>query len=504
MMLTRFFRYSLQSCIIWTLLIVVFAAIGLFVGLYTLDNTHTITLTDTGFSPAGLTIQQGDWVTFVNKRDTYFWPASNLHPTHALFAEFDSKEPLPPESSWTFQFTKEGTWGFHDHLAPLFEGKIIVEGTQSKNVSVDTYTQCAARPTKNERETCWSDVIEAAYASGGVKASFEVFADLFNNHQAFAADCHTYTHVVGQLAYADYANGKDFDVSDQVAYCSYGFFHGFMEALVFETGNYAGARDFCDYIADRLEGELGSVGPCIHGIGHGLTDGSDPRTYGDAQKMVAPGLAICAEVARTDYEEKICATGVYNALGELHLRDREAGILDEKDVYAVCALPEKAHIKEACYEDLKIVPYALANKQFKESLQYVVAINDQMHYKEAALENLALFHVYDVEGDEYAPSLEACRSLTAQALHIACIRGLAAGFINSGTPGKEYVRALDFCAFEELSETERVHCYDRTLHASYTRYAPEVFATICAIIPSAYRKSEERDTSYCDMSWSPV
>lgn len=462
------------------------------------DNL-TVTLTAEGFTPATLSIQKGDTVTFVNETDKYFWPASDLHPTHAVYAEFDPKEPLAPGSTWSFVFAEAGTWKYHDHLAPLYLGAIIVNenGSGPDEVAAEN---CTEFEDKNRRSVCFADQIRAAYEAGGIKEGLEVFAELFNKEFTFAEDCHTYTHILGQLAYADYSGGKDFDVTNQVAYCSYGFFHGFMEALVFETGDYKGSREFCDYIEERLDGEIGSVGPCIHGIGHGLTDGSDPRAYGDAEKLIAPALEICREVTRTEYEDKICATGIYNALGELFLKDRTAGVLDENDVYAICRAETKPHIKEACYEDLKIVPYALADSDFKKSLDYILSIQDEIRYKKAALENLALFHVYTVVEDEYDASVSACQGLEDDELRISCMRGLAAGFINSGPPDKEYVRALDFCASPLLTEEERTHCYDRALQASYSRYAPEVFAKVCAIAPVEYHADLYTNTDYCALA----
>lgn len=91
------------------------------------NETHTVTITDDGFEPENLTIQQGDTVEFSTERDKPFWPASNLHPTHTINPEFDPKEPVQPDSTWSHTFTKKGEWGMHDHLAPYFTGEIIVE-----------------------------------------------------------------------------------------------------------------------------------------------------------------------------------------------------------------------------------------------------------------------------------------------------------------------------------------------------------------------------------------
>lgn len=89
-------------------------------------DSITITLTKDGFVPDTLTIKKGQKVTFVTTTGSMFWPASNLHPSHLLYPEFDPLNPIAPDQVWTFTFEKVGEWKFHDHLAPYFTGVITV------------------------------------------------------------------------------------------------------------------------------------------------------------------------------------------------------------------------------------------------------------------------------------------------------------------------------------------------------------------------------------------
>jgi len=80
----------------------------------------------TKFSPASLTIKQGDIVVFKNQSDGPFRVASDPHPTHSNYPEFDSKTAIAAGSSFEFKFTKIGTWGYHDHLNASATGTIKV------------------------------------------------------------------------------------------------------------------------------------------------------------------------------------------------------------------------------------------------------------------------------------------------------------------------------------------------------------------------------------------
>lgn len=94
-----------------------------------------MTYTDSGFSPAVLTVKVGTTVTFLNGASDAMRIASNPHPVHTGYpttggcvgSTFDACHNIDPGSSWTFTFDKVGTWGFHNHLNPVEMGTIVVQ-----------------------------------------------------------------------------------------------------------------------------------------------------------------------------------------------------------------------------------------------------------------------------------------------------------------------------------------------------------------------------------------
>lgn len=80
----------------------------------------------TAYTPSKVTIKVGDYVIFYNKSETNFWPASAPHPSHTNYPEFDPKKAIAPGGNFKFQFTKAGSWGFHDHLKPSAWGMVTV------------------------------------------------------------------------------------------------------------------------------------------------------------------------------------------------------------------------------------------------------------------------------------------------------------------------------------------------------------------------------------------
>ena len=101
-----------------------------------------IVYNDEGFSPSSVTIPLGTTVTFVNQSTNDMWVASAMHPTHIIYSgtslsqhcpdtdnsTFDECQGDAPGSSFSFTFTKEGTWNYHDHLTTPRFGTVIVTG----------------------------------------------------------------------------------------------------------------------------------------------------------------------------------------------------------------------------------------------------------------------------------------------------------------------------------------------------------------------------------------
>jgi len=103
-------------------------------------ETITVTYTDSGYSPATVTISAGQAVTFVNNSSRQMWIASAGHPTHTAYSgttlsehcpdaantSFDACQGVAKGQSWSFTFTKTGTWKYHNHLRTSDFGTIVV------------------------------------------------------------------------------------------------------------------------------------------------------------------------------------------------------------------------------------------------------------------------------------------------------------------------------------------------------------------------------------------
>lgn len=107
-----------------------------------LPKTFIVAYTSVGgFSPTTTIISRGDTVTFTDGSGstTAMWVASGDHPTHKLYdgtslaehcganATTTSFDQCQAGASYSFSFSKPGTFSFHNHLSPAKKGTIVVQ-----------------------------------------------------------------------------------------------------------------------------------------------------------------------------------------------------------------------------------------------------------------------------------------------------------------------------------------------------------------------------------------
>jgi plastocyanin len=88
--------------------------------------TATVLMKNGSFEPDLITVTKGTRVIFKNADAAPHWPASNPHPTHDIYPEFDPQQNVDPGTEWSFIFGKVGTWKYHDHLNPTVRGTVVV------------------------------------------------------------------------------------------------------------------------------------------------------------------------------------------------------------------------------------------------------------------------------------------------------------------------------------------------------------------------------------------
>lgn len=440
-------------------------SVMLFVGLSVLggilffggrSGVAVVQRTASGFVPEKLYVQKGDTIKFVNYLAQPTWPASDSHPTHGLYPEFDPTAAVAPGDSWEFTPLRAGVWNYHDHLQPQFTGTIVVLGDAG-----ETRKSCleTAASTTN---VCYEDELILTLQRDGLGAAFDLIKTWYRDEPSFQPKCHDVLHLLGPAAYERYEKDHTTITRAETMYCGYGFYHGFMEAMIFAKGpgNYDEVRAYCAAMrrGPRLDNFSAS---CYHGVGHAIFDSLSGALWGDDARMAAAGVASCEQVFGDEEEELQCASGVYNAL-DIAYQTRSYNLaFDVQDPLKVCAAQEKKY-QPNCYIFIGVGALRYLELDREESLRFIRSIPDA----ESRVETLFGYVTDEVRRAIADIDLVAfaslCESFIQGDERDACVRGVVASLRESGRPEEEYKKMFAFCGVLTDS-TLRLTCHSTTV-----------------------------------------
>ncbi|MCY4272752.1 MAG: hypothetical protein OXF00_08930, partial [bacterium] len=306
--------------------------------------THRVVYTESGFQPEQVEIAAGEAVVFVNESEDFFWPASNIHPTHEILPEFDPKRPLAPASSWSHRFDEPGQWYYHNHLAPDEGGLVSVSASTGSERG--TQAPLVFEMPEGRFEPVPRDAAVSHLGIYTDDRELEAFINRFGPGGALAVlkqielasggDCHNRAHEAGRIAYELFGPAAFVLATHD---CQSGGQHGATEALFAERGTANIAADIAA-LCDATENDFFRH-QCVHGVGHGL------MAWTNYDLPVALGL--CDHAQRLDRPS--CYSGVYmeNVVGGLSgAMGHTTEYLRQGDPIYPCDIVE-ARYQPACY-----------------------------------------------------------------------------------------------------------------------------------------------------------
>lgn len=86
----------------------------------------TVTVTESGYEPATITVSPGDSVVWLNQSGGVANVSSDNHPTHLRFP-FLNLGNFEDGQTVSVVFEESGTFSYHDHLTPSRTGTVVVK-----------------------------------------------------------------------------------------------------------------------------------------------------------------------------------------------------------------------------------------------------------------------------------------------------------------------------------------------------------------------------------------
>lgn len=451
-------------------------------------SEFTIEMRDEGFFPQYLEIEQGDTVVFKNEGKNPHWPASNIHPTHAVYPELDPKKAILPGEAWSFIFKRAGEWGLHDHLYPKLTGRIIVrqdpdfrEGPVSTvlNWVKALFGRIFGLQTSDTRGRSYdlsisedSDEIfnnpDALYSYVRKFGPAKTTKSLHELQTSGFGFCHNPAHEAGRFAYEIFG-AKAF--KECTAECHSGCYHGATEAYFKENGT----TDLTKSLKEICSPDLNSfyMHQCIHGVGHGLMAWSDYDIF--------ESLSNCESLS--GWEES-CYSGVFmeNIVGGLA---SEFGHFTEylsQDPHYPCKMLEGKY-KGACYFYQTSRMVQLFNGDFSKVAAACAEIDPR--YQQPCFESMGR----DIGGanrDDPLGAIKDCRTATEANYRKWCLAGAVQdSFWDPSGQGK----ALEFCQLLG-NKAEKDICYATIINrAAAVLGAKTELENFCGGVEDRYKSS---------------
>jgi plastocyanin len=446
------------------------------------EENHIVYFTPDGFEPKEMTITIGESVTFVSQSEDPFWPASNTHPDHTIYPEFDPKEPIAPGGQWTFTFTQSGVWRYHDHIQANNTGSIVVldedNAVKKYGLTLDI-NECIKHTEYTEKRLCWEGQLEKAMQEGGVMAAFAYFDDLYKTEPDVPKECHGWSHTLGKAGYEYYLEHGTIVLTEGTTHCGYGFYHAYLAELMKNTGNFNDAKVFCETVTVDDESYTSKVRTsCKHGIGHGAAAMlvEDPEYYGDFFKTSEEAVRICDSIYTYGEDLTECYDGIYNELYQDILNTRYGYSFEEykkmDDPYWHCQKVGERY-RGSCYVNVVGILPAIYGEDVIRAMRYLLANthdlerNGKKIIAKIAADRIQTSIVYD----SHADSLEAC-SLVPDFLYETCFEGILNGFVQHGEPNNLHPKGYAFCSEEAMPKEQQQGCFE-----SFTRHLKLIYTT---------------------------
>ena len=219
--------------------------------------------TDKGYNPSQLEVPLGAKVNFKNTSSIPMWTASDPHPTHTDYPQFDADRDYPSGGVYTFEFNRLGTFGYHNHEKSIDRGFIQVVDPENPLPDIDK-TKQSQRATRDK----FMDILKP-----GDPTSVYKLMDAINKNRSVANDCHDMAHDWGHRAYQlygfsgamTYNNPNHNGLRDMDHICAGGYMHGILEELFL---NQPDLKNNPNSVCANIP--IINRGSCYHGVGHGL------------------------------------------------------------------------------------------------------------------------------------------------------------------------------------------------------------------------------------------
>lgn len=407
------------------------------------QSTYTVVLSEDGFSPQELFVNEGDVARFVTDRNEEFLPIPIDE--EKGFWDFRPPSPIKPGEVWEYKFKREGVLAYTNNLAPYYSPELgfVAVGPKARNKIGCNYW-------KDAESECWLYIIQSTFRRGGLGSAFQRVKELYETYPAFVSECHRLTHFLGGIASRVYKDNPDKVLLPETPYCNGGFYHGFTDVWFHLGGDLNDIEEFCKSVEDRFSAQA-APSACYHGFGHVLGHSTEVKNW---ENIFADLRTILLRCDNALFSEN-CLNGLFREMAGRYYEE-QIKPLGGKDPFGPCktlALP----YKEKCYELFSVILLAPNRQDFEGVLASIEFLPSGLA-ESALIRVVEMMAFRDFADRSYENGISSCRNLAK--FTKLCLENYIQVVVDNGVPDKEVEGAAEFCGSEFLTPGEQIACKD--------------------------------------------
>lgn len=324
-------------------------------------------------------------------------------------------------------------------------------------VGTSTKHSTCIMPGQKIEPACLNRELDDIITAQGADKAMELLANAARSDDQFASSCHDFAHRIGQETYRVFSKGKDIAISPKITYCTYGFYHGFMEAAAQLNGDFKKIAGFCAIIDDKLRATgLDSSAECFHGIGHGAVEEHDVNKKTDVRLITDKALALCEQATQALDQKINCASGVFNGIANAYTSGQYGLSINQESPAQICT-SQPAYVKPTCYAFMARVYLALAKGNLLEAITHAQKTAEQ-EFMDSIVSNAAVIYAGRYLKENLDPVVSSCHALNNSMWRDACIKGAVIGLAQFSLPEQEFQNGSRLCRLLSLSGAEKELC----------------------------------------------
>lgn len=332
---------------------------------------------------------------------------------------------------------------------------------------------------KGAQTQCFVEDILAQAKNIGITPAIEKAKEYLAVSPSLQNECHGIMHSLGEEGYKLYKEGVALDINESIIMCTYGFYHGFINAAVLEEGSFAPAQAFCTYINAELSKQgIEAQSECYHGFGHAVVDDHVSTQFQNGQEVVKQALELCMTLSPGFEEYVNCGSGVYNAVANIFLDNSFTWPeIENEDPLVFCgSQPEDLMV--TCYGYFARVLFGSKEGNLQEALASIKTLVEP-EYQVGIIENVALMATLtNPDKSDFESYIASCKTLDVS-VQGKCIGGLASGIGQSAQTDHLFETASAVCTSVSVDQSEKMQCYESLLMNIRTLITKKELDAIC-------------------------